>query len=177
MKLFYIIVSAFLILFYPRQITNLICFGRHRDQIKVKSKAAYWGIYSLWTVVFLIGCLFMGSAVGINTTIDKVVYYVELGSGNGAYIELASKEDDETYILPYYTREEINEDVLYDIVQNNRFIYKTYKLENLRIEQIDKKKWGLYLGGETIGYIEVKKGFLLNEICYTWYKKSLEKRR
>ncbi|MBD5543507.1 MAG: hypothetical protein HDR01_04470 [Lachnospiraceae bacterium] len=176
MKFYYIIISAFLILFFPRQITNVICFGRHRDQINVKSKAAYWGIYSFWTVVFLIGCLFMGSAAGVDTTIDKLVYYFILGSGNEDYIELASEEDDEAYILTYYTREEINEDVLYDIVQNNRFIYKTYRLEDLKIEQIDKKKWGLYLDSETMGYIEVKKGFLLNEIYYRWYKKNLEQR-
>ncbi len=176
MKFYYIIISAFLILFYPRQITNVICFGRHRDQIKVKSKAAYWGIYSFWTVVFLIGCLFMGSAAGVDTTIDKLVYYFILESYNEDYIGSPSEEDDEAYILTYYTREEINEDVLYDIVQNNKIIYETYKLEGLKIKHIYKKQWGLYLDSETMGYIEVKKGFLLNEISYRWYKKTLDRR-
>ncbi len=45
MKICYIVVSAFLIIFYPRQLTHLMCFGRHRDKNIVKSKAAYWGIY------------------------------------------------------------------------------------------------------------------------------------
>ena len=61
MKICYIVVSAFLIIFYPRQLTHLMCFGRHRDKSIVKSKAAYWGIYLFWTIIFLIGCLMMGS--------------------------------------------------------------------------------------------------------------------
>lgn len=52
----------------------------------------------------------MGSVAGVNTTIDKVVYYFELGSGNGDYIELTSKDEEEAYILTYYTREEITFD-------------------------------------------------------------------
>ena len=55
MKICYIVVSAFLIIFYPRQLTHLMCFGRHRDKNIVKSKAAYWGIYLFWTIIFLIG--------------------------------------------------------------------------------------------------------------------------
>ena len=42
MKICYIVVSAFLIIFYLRQLTHLMCFGRHRDKNIVKSKAAYW---------------------------------------------------------------------------------------------------------------------------------------
>ena len=30
-----------------------------RDKNIVKSKAAYWGIYLFWTIIFLIGCLMM----------------------------------------------------------------------------------------------------------------------
>ena len=80
MKICYIVVSAFLIIFYPRQLTHLMCFGRHRDKNIVKSKAAYWGIYLFWTIIFLIGCLMMGSAMKVDSTMDKLVYYFILGS-------------------------------------------------------------------------------------------------
>lgn len=69
-------------------------------------------------------------------SIDKAVYYFELGHDNKDYIELSSSENDEMFILPYYTRQEINEDILYEIVQNNSFIYKTYNLENIKIKLI-----------------------------------------
>ena len=99
MKICYIVVSAFLIIFYPRQLTHLMCFGRHRDKNIVKSKAAYWGIYLFWTIIFLIGCLMMGSAMKVNSTMDKLVYYFILGSDNRDCVELGSEENDEAYIL------------------------------------------------------------------------------
>ena len=99
MKICYIVVSAFLIIFYPRQLTHLMCFGRHRDKNIVKSKAAYWGIYLFWTIIFLIGCLMMGSAMKVNSTMDKLVYYFILGSDNRDCVELGSEENDEAYRL------------------------------------------------------------------------------
>ena len=99
MKICYIVVSAFLIIFYPRQLTHLMCFGRHRDKNIVKSKAAYWGIYLFWTIIFLIGCLMMGSVMKVNSTMDKLVYYFILGSDNRDCVELGSEENDEAYRL------------------------------------------------------------------------------
>ena len=115
MKICYIVVSAFLIIFYPRQLTHLMCFGRHRDKNIVKSKAAYWGIYLFWTIIFLIGCLMMGSAMKVNSTMDKLVYYFILGSDNRDCVELGSEENDEAYISTYYTRKEINESFLFEV--------------------------------------------------------------
>lgn len=104
MKICYIVVSAFLIIFYPRQLTHLMCFWRHRDKNIVKSKAAYWGIYLFWTIIFLIGCLMMGSAMKVNSTMDKLVYYFILGSDNRDCVELGSEENDEAYISTLYTK-------------------------------------------------------------------------
>lgn len=124
MKICYIVVSAFLIIFYPRQLTHLMCFGRHRDKNIVKSKAAYWGIYLFWTIIFLIGCLMMGSAMKVNSTMDKLVYYFILGSDNRDCVELGSEEND-----------------------------------------------------EVMGYVEVKKGFLIKEFCFVWDRQKIDQRR
>lgn len=124
MKICYIVVSAFLIIFYPRQLTHLMCFGRHRDKNIVKSKAAYWGIYLFWTIIFLIGCLMMGTAMKVNSTMDKLVYYFILGSDNRDCVELGSEEND-----------------------------------------------------EVMGYVEVKKGFLIKEFCFVWDRQKIDQRR
>ena len=124
MKICYIVVSAFLIIFYPRQLTHLMCFGRHRDKNIVKSKAAYWGIYLFWTIIFLIGCLMMGSAMKVNSTMYILVYYFILGSDNRDCVELGSEEND-----------------------------------------------------EVMGYVEVKKGFLIKEFCFVWDRQKIDQRR
>ena len=165
MKICYIVVSAFLIIFYPRQLTHLMCFGRHRDKNIVKSKAAYWGIYLFWTIIFLIGCLMMGSAMKVNSTMDKLVYYFILGSDNRDCVELGSEENDEAYISTYYTRKEINESFLFEVVQKHEYAYEMCQLQELIIKKQDER-WILYLNDEVMGYVEVKKGFLIKEFCF-----------
>lgn len=177
MKICYIAVSAFFIIFYPRQLTNLICFGRHRDKNIVKSRAAYWGIYSFWTIIFLIGCLMMGSAAKVDSTMDKIVYFFILGSDNKDCAGLGSDETDEAYISPYYTRKEINEDFLLETVQRYEYIYDLCQLQNLTIKKLDKSKWALYLNDEVMGYAEVKKGVFIKEFCYIWDKQKVDQRR
>jgi hypothetical protein len=176
MKIRYIVVSAFLIIFYPRQLTNLICFGRHRDKNIVKSKAVYWGIYLFWTIIFLIGCLMMGSAMKVNSAMDKVVYYFILGSDNRDCAELGSEENDEAYISTYYTRKEINESFLLEVVQKHEYSYELCQLQDLIIKK-QNERWVLYLNDDVMGYIEVKKGFLINEFCIVWDRKKIDQRR
>ena len=38
MGLLYAIFSIFITLIFPKQITDVICYGRHRDMEKIKSK-------------------------------------------------------------------------------------------------------------------------------------------
>ena len=175
MKICYI-VSAFLIIFYPRQLTHLMCFGRHRDKNIVKSKAAYWGIYLFWTIIFLIGCLMMGSAMKVNSTMDKLVYYFILGSDNRDCVELGSEENDEAYISTYYTRKEINESFLFEVVQKHEYAYEMCQLQELIIKKQDER-WILYLNDEVMGYVEVKKGFLIKEFCFVWDRQKIDQRR
>ena len=176
MRILYLAISAFFVIFYPRQITNVICFGRHRDRVNVKSKAAYWGIYSFWTIIFLIGCLMMGSVANVSTVMDKVIYYFMLGSGDREYISVASESDEDTYILPYYTRKGINESFLLEIVRDNEHIYDFYELQGLTVERLDKNDWVLYLEGEVMGYVELKNGLFLKELYYRWDRQKLDKR-
>lgn len=175
MKICYIVVSAFLIIFYPRQLTHLMCFGRHRDKNIVKSKAAYWVIYLFWTIIFLIGCLMMGSAMKVNSTMDKLVYYFILGSDNRDCVELGSEENDEAYISTYYTRKEINESFLFEVVQKHEYAYEMCQLQELIIKKQDER-WILYLNDEVMGYVEVKKGFLIRGVQLRKHSKAREKR-
>ena len=176
MKICYIVVSAFLIIFYPRQLTHLMCFGRHRDKNIVKSKSAYWGIYLFWTIIFLIGCLMMGSAMKVDSTMDKLVYYFILGSDNRDCVELGSEENDEAYISTYYTRKEINESFLFEVVQKHEYAYELCQLQELIIKKQDER-WILYLNDEVMGYVEVKKGFLIKEFCFVWDREKIDQRR
>ena len=176
MKILYMVISAFLIIFYPRQLTNLVCFGRHRDNIIVKNKIAYWGIYLFWTIIFLIGCLIMGSAMKVNSTMDKAVYYFILRSDNRDCVELGSEENDEAYISAYYTRKEINEGFLSEVIQEHEYAYDLCQHQELVIKKLDER-WLLYFDDEVMGYAEEKKGFLLKEFCFVWDKGKIDQRK
>lgn len=45
MGLLYAIFSIFITLIFPKQITDVICYGRHRDMENIKSKKIYCLIY------------------------------------------------------------------------------------------------------------------------------------
>lgn len=45
MGLLYAIFSIFITLFFPKQITDVICYGRHHDRENIKSKKIYCLIY------------------------------------------------------------------------------------------------------------------------------------
>ena len=66
MGLLYAIFSIFITLFFPKQITDVICYGRHHDMENIKSKKIYCLIYVFWTLFFGLFCLMMGSASGVN---------------------------------------------------------------------------------------------------------------
>ena len=63
MGLLYAIFSIFITLFFPKQITDVICYGRHRDRENIKSKKIYCLIYVFWTFFFGLFCLMMGSGL------------------------------------------------------------------------------------------------------------------
>lgn len=50
MGLLYAIFSIFITLIFPKQITDVICYGRHRDMENIKSKKIYCLIYVFWTL-------------------------------------------------------------------------------------------------------------------------------
>ena len=59
MGLLYAIFSIFITLFFPKQITDVICYGRHRDRENIKSKKIYCLIYVFWTLFFGLFCLIL----------------------------------------------------------------------------------------------------------------------
>ena len=176
LTLLYRVNSAFIILFFPRQLTHLMCFGRHRDEILIKSKKAYWGIYLSWTAFFGILCSMMGAASDIDPTFDNVLYFIDLISGYADYVEVSGETVDDTIYLTYYTLKDIDEAILSKIIQNNSFIYKDYKLEGIVIKQVTKRYWGVYLDGEVMGYIQIKRSFIIKKVCYEWDRVKLESR-
>lgn len=119
----------------------------------------------------------MGSAMKVDSTMDKVVYYFILGGDNKDCVELGSEENDEAYISSYYTRKEINESFLVEIVQKHEYNYDLCQLQELTIKRLDESRWILYLNDEVMGDVEVKNGFLINEFCYIWDKEKVDQRR
>lgn len=51
MGLLYAIFSIFITLFFPKQITDVICYGRHRDRENIKSKK-YIVLYMFLDILF-----------------------------------------------------------------------------------------------------------------------------
>ena len=77
MGLLYAIFSIFITLFFPKQITDVICYGRHRDRENIKSKKIYCLICVFWTLFFGLFCLMMGSASGVNNTFDRGLIVIQ----------------------------------------------------------------------------------------------------
>lgn len=51
MGLLYAIFSIFITLIFPKQITDVICYGRHRDMENIKSKK-YIVLYMFLDIIF-----------------------------------------------------------------------------------------------------------------------------
>lgn len=126
---------------FPKQITDVICYGRHRDRENIKSKKIYCLIYVFWTFFFGLFCLMMGSASGVNNTFDRVLDYYGLNFGEYDYFEAASIYDEHDYkhegdfTLVYYIRknEDNLDDLIKQIVQENNSIYKRYQLNEIDV--------------------------------------------
>ena len=80
------------------------------------------------------------------------------------------------YISTYYTRKEINESFLFEVVQKHEYAYEMCQLQELIIKKQDER-WILYLNDEVMGYVEVKKGFLIKEFCFVWDRQKIDQRR
>ena len=50
------------------------------------------------------------------------------------------------------------------------------QLHELIIKKQDER-WILYLNDEVMGYVEVKKGFLIKEFCFVWDRQKIDQRR
>ncbi|MBD5522423.1 MAG: hypothetical protein HDR03_14570 [Lachnospiraceae bacterium] len=176
-SILYKIFSIFFILFYPRQITHVICFGRHRDEVRINSKIAYCSIYLFWTIFFGILCLMMGAASGIDPTFNKILYFADLTFGHEEYVGAgASEENDDMIFLTYYTKKEIDETILCKIIQDNKFICEPYELGDAEVIQTGKRIWKIQLDGEVLGKIEIERNLVMWKICYIWDKIKLKGR-
>lgn len=80
------------------------------------------------------------------------------------------------YISTYYTRKEINESFLFEVVQKHEYAYEMCQLQELIIKKQDER-WILYLNDEVMGYVEVKKVFLIKEFCFVWDRQKIDQRR
>ena len=104
------------------------------------------------------------------------MYFIRVTIGHEDYVEVSGETVDDTIYLTYYTLKDIDETILSEIVQSNNFIYKRYKLEGIVIKQVTKRYWGVYLDGEVMGYIQIKRSFIIKKICYEWDRVKLERR-
>ena len=161
MKIAYYIISALLIAFYPRQLTNIICFGRNRDNPRITNKNIYWGIYLFWTIIYLIGCMMMGSAVDVDTPLDEVTCYFILVKDGRDCIEEGSIDNDEYYIARYCTLDEVNGDFLQNVLQKYEFAYQYFRPQRLTFHK-QKEFWIIYANDDAVGYVKVKRKILLS---------------
>lgn len=60
---------------------------------------------------------------------------------------------------------------LFEVVQKHEYVYEMCQLQELIIKKQDER-WILYLNDEVMGYVEVKKGFLIKEFCFVWDSKK-----
>lgn len=182
---YYYLISAFLILFFPRQITHLICFGRHRNEVRVKSKKQYYAIYTFWTLLFVLGCLVMGSAAKVNPALDNLIYCYFLESGDREYIELPSStitndNAKEYYVLTYYVEKQTNDGALKEItckiIEDNRWIYEYYNLHGFSLELKGANQFSVYIGEDLVADVQVEKKMLYKAITYYWNAEVLNQR-
>ena len=62
------------------------------------------------------------------------------------------------------------------LVQKHEYAYEMCQLQELIIKKQDER-WILYLNDEVMGYVEVKKGFLIKEFCFVWDRQKIDQRR
>lgn len=181
MGLLYAIFSIFITLFFPKQITDVICYGRHRDRENIKSKKIYCLIYVFWTLFFGLFCLMMGSASGVNNTFDRVLDYYGLNFGEYDYFEAASIYDEHDYkhegdfTLVYYIRknEDNLDDLIKQIVQENNSIYKRYQLSEIDVLYETNGIYYICEKGEVIAKVVVENDGLLKKVSYQWSSKNV----
>lgn len=182
MGLFYAIFSIFMMLFFPKQITDVICYGRHRDRENIKSKKIHCLIYVFWVLFFGLFCLMMGAATGVNNTFDRVLAYCGLNFGEYDYFEEASIYDEHDYkhegdfTLVYYIRrnEDNLDDLIKQIVQENSFIYKRYQLSEIEVIYETKGVYYVSEKGEVLAKVVVENDGLLKKVSYQWSREKLE---
>ena len=181
MNIYYLISSLFFILFFPRMLTDVICFGKHRDQQFVKSKMGYWLIYSLWTLFFGGMCLIMGSMSGVDHTFDTIYDSYKLYFTECNYTENQGMKPNDPrnnmFTLEYYVKinEDHMEDVIIHIIEDNGSIYREYKLNSLCVNYLGDNRYIVYCGEVMISTVEIKKAMLLKKLIFQWDREKLEK--
>lgn len=180
----YALFSIFFVLFFPRQITHVICFGRYRDQKYTKGKKWYYAIYTFWTLFFVILCLMMGSAAGFDDTFNKFLFYIELGSGSREYIEAGSIYDENDlkyegdFTLVYYMKKSTDvaetEQVIREIIEDNNSIYRRYHLQGYELIRNDGNSYLVSLNGQVLAQVDLEQSILFQVVRYHWVREELE---
>lgn len=182
MGLLYTVFSIFFTLFFPKQITDVICYGRHRDRVNAKSRKIYCIIYVFWTLIFGVSCLMMGAASGVNNTFDRILDYYGLNFGGYDYFEATSiydEHDDKRkgdFTLVYYIRrnEDHLDDLMVQMVKENPSIYKRYQLGEIEVIEETNGVYYICKKGEIFARVIVENEGLLKKVSYQWRREKLE---
>lgn len=182
MGMYYVIISIFITLFFSKQITDVSCFGRHRDQKCTKRK--YCLTYSFWLIFWLVLCLMMGSASGVDHTFDRILDTYWLYSGEFDYRQETSKRAEPNYkkeddfTLTFYIRrnEKHIEDLLEQIVKENNSIYKLYQFSEIEVIYEMKGVYSICDEGVVYAKVIVENEGLLKKVSYQWSRAKLEQR-
>lgn len=194
MRLLWILLTLFFCGFYPKVLTDCLCFGSKRDKICIKSWKQYWLIFAINLLPFAFLCIVAGSDIGADDTLDNIFHYYRLTFGGEDYVGCSNRyayekilkkadngkhkyylyktdfDDDDYKISIYYTRKPIDGNLIYKIVS-------LYYASDLKVVKTDKSHWAVYSGKEFLGYAESIGGFLFKKILVfmpwsTFYDKN-----
>ncbi|MDD3414053.1 MAG: hypothetical protein PHY47_08635 [Lachnospiraceae bacterium] len=173
MGLLYAVFSMFFTIFYPKQITDVICFGRHRDQVFIKTRKAYYLIRAFWTFVFGMLCLMMGSAAGVDSTFDNILNYCEISFGNSTYLQIRNTDRNDYHISKKNNTLEELEPIIKQIIAENHSLTNYYELDGVEVKFNTKEEAYIIKNQEVLAKVEIDKSLFLETLDFQWDKDSL----
>ena len=174
MGLLYAVFSMFFTIFYPKQITDVICFGRNRDQVFIKTRKAYYLIRAFWTFVFGMLCLMMGSAAGVDSTFDNILHYCELSFGNYTYLQIRNTDSNDYHISKKNNTYEELEPIIKQIIAENGVLTYFYDLDGVEVKFNTNEEAYVIKNQEVMAKVEIDNSLFLKTLDFQWDEDALK---
>ncbi|MGN0270072.1 MAG: hypothetical protein ACI4CX_05185 [Candidatus Weimeria sp.] len=176
-RFFYLFFIVIFTLIFSIALTNIICLGKFHEHNFYEVKKKYIVVFSLWLIFFLTIGLILGSAGELDNTVDKVVFWYKLNSGEWTYA-VSRMEDNEKGYPEYYVKADARNVnlIIIQIVKSNSFIYKYHRLGDITVCYFtDGRKYGVYDGDNQIATVYTRNEFMLKKLIFSWNNEKMEK--